>query len=129
MTFDELTDIIGWSGPWDDDGSRSRGWTTGTCRHVSDITAAVELPSLDDVVGVHRHATTPEGDWDGNSVVILALTGGRWMTWESWWGPTGSGFSEDAYGGDADVWIADNIPDAIRLGLTDDGRRMLGVDL
>ena len=128
MTYEELEKVIGFDGPWDPDGARSGGWTFGTCRHVGNLAVAIDLPSIDDVVSVHSYASTDDEDWDGATAAILVLTDGRWMTWESWWGPTGSGFSDDAYGGDADVWIADSLDASIRLGLTNDGRRLLGVD-
>jgi hypothetical protein len=42
-------------------------------------------------------------DWDGSSAGIFKLKDGRYVSFESDWGPTGSGFSEDAYGGHADI--------------------------
>jgi len=125
VTFEELMDAFGrWDGPWEHDGTRSAGWTSGQCRHVMDFLTPVPLPDITEVMSVREYAATKD-DWDGVSVAVLKLTRGRWMTWESWWGPTGDGFSEDAYGGDADVWISDTLELAYRLGLTDAGRSML----
>jgi len=44
--------------------------------------------------------------WDGESAGIALLKDGRYIAWESWWGPTGSGFSGDAYGGDEEIAFA-----------------------
>ncbi len=98
----------------------------GHCRHVNDITGTVDLPRITDVDYVVIHDKTSDR-WDGVSAAVLRLKDGRYMTWESWWGPTGSGFCEDAYGGDVDVWIADTLEDAVSLGLTVGGRLLLGL--
>lgn len=41
--------------------------------------------------------------YDGDECGIAQLHDGRFVAWETWWGPTGSGFCCDAYGGDAIV--------------------------
>lgn len=64
--------------------------------------------------------------WDGSVAAILKLKDGRFVTYETFYGPTGNGFSEDAYGGDADIHFASTYEDAVRWGLTDEGRTHLG---
>ena len=51
-------------------------------------------------------SATPATKWDGEAAAIVLLTDGRFCAWHSFWGPTGSGFSEDAYGGYTDVGFA-----------------------
>jgi hypothetical protein len=59
-----------------------------------------------DVAEVLWSFTTGD-DWDGNCAALVLLTNDRgFAAWESSWGPTGSGFSEDAYGGGACVYFA-----------------------
>lgn len=60
---------------------------------------------IDDVAVVLGYGDTG-ADWDGRSAGIVRLRDGRFVVWESDWGPTGSGFSCDAYGGDADIAFA-----------------------
>ncbi len=48
-----------------------------------------------------KHGHRPS--WDGEECGVLVLKDGRFVAWETWWGPTGSGFSCDAYGGDAEI--------------------------
>lgn len=56
----------------------------------------------DDVAVVLAYGES-ERDWDGYSAGIALLYDGRVIGWESSYGPTGSGFCCDAYGGDADI--------------------------
>jgi len=59
----------------------------------------------EDVAEVVHHYMN--GDrWDGKEIAILKLTDGRYVGWETWYGPTGSGFFADAYGGDVDIYFA-----------------------
>ena len=66
-------------------------------------------------------------EWDGKCVVVLRLTDGRLVAYETWWGPTGDGFHEDAYGGDADIVFASDLRLLVNGALTDEGRRLAGV--
>ena len=66
------------------------------------------------------------GDWNGEVACICQLKDGRDITWETNWGPTGHGFAEDAYGGDADILVSSTLYTAIMLGLTPDGRALCG---
>lgn len=68
-------------------------------------------------------------DWDGECCAVFQLNDGRWVAYESWWGPTGSGFSEDAYGGDANIYFAKTKEDAARFGLSKNARESLGIIL
>lgn len=57
--------------------------------------------------------------WDGEVAAIVKMKDGRYITWETFWGPTGDGFYEDAYGGNADIHISNNLKDAIVFGLSE----------
>lgn len=73
-------------------------------------------------------AAGDDGDeWDGSVAAVLRLNDGRYVSFETFYGPTGNGFSEDAYGGDADLNFAADLATATRLGLTDEGRRLCGI--
>lgn len=61
--------------------------------------------AIDDVEAVLGYGDTGKG-WDGEAAGIARLKDGSYIAWESTWGPTGSGFSEDEYGGDADIAFA-----------------------
>lgn len=65
--------------------------------------------------------------WDGTAAAILRLKDGRFVAYETFWGPTGNGFSADAYGGEADLKFAHDLDTVTRLGLTDDGRELCGL--
>lgn len=80
-----------------------------------------------DVAEVIASATTPDA-WDGFSAAVLRLTDGRFVSFESFYGPTGSGFCDDAYGGDADIHVAPDFDTIVRFGLTDEGRALLEID-
>lgn len=106
--------------PWD------AGSWHGRVIDAGDITINAPLPPASAIVEVV--AASAEGDnWDGKVAAIVKFDDGRYAAWETFYGPTGSGFSEDAYGGDADVWIGP-LTQVKRLGLTNEGRRMLGLD-
>lgn len=60
-------------------------------------------------------------DWDGTAIGIVRVNDGRYVGWESVWGPTGSGFYCDAYGGDAVVIFAMSL-EALLKHFTDKGR-------
>lgn len=77
-----------------------------------------------DIERVIAFGTTHPNDWDGSSAGIVLLKDGRFCSWESGWGPTGSGFSEDAYGGDADIMFA-TTADAARNGISERARELL----
>lgn len=92
---------------------------------MGDVSANIEF-TLDDVAEVIAYGETPDG-WDGEVSGVVRLKDGRYVAWETFWGPTGDGFSEDAYGGDADITIAGTLDAAIRFGMTDAGRRLCGL--
>lgn len=82
------------------------------------------LPAEDDDATIWAYVK--DGDrWDGYVVGVAQLSDGRWMAWETFYGPTGSGFIEDAYGGDADIYLAASLDDVLAFGLTESGRRLL----
>lgn len=83
--------------------------------------------SEDDVAEIIASGCHPDGsDWDGNVAAVLLLRDGRYVSYETFWGPTGDGFSYDAYGGNADIHFASDLATVGRLGLTDEGRRLCG---
>ena len=63
----------------------------------------------DDVAAVLEYASTPRRDWDGETAGIVRLKDGRIVGWEANWGPTGNGFSGDAYGGTADIIFGSDV--------------------
>lgn len=66
--------------------------------------------------------------WDGNCACVFRLKDGRYVSYETFWGPTGDGFAADAYGGDADLNFAANLETVVRFGLTDEGRKLCGLE-
>lgn len=62
--------------------------------------------------------------WDGETAGIVKLTDGRYVAWEADYGPTGDGFSADAYGGDADIMFAAT-EDVARRYLSERARELL----
>jgi hypothetical protein len=66
-------------------------------------------------------------DYDGKAAGVARLKDGRYLAWETWWGPTGSGFSEDAYGGDAPIYFGLDLKTLVLEALTDEGRRLAGI--
>jgi hypothetical protein len=90
--------------------------------------AAATTFTESDVAEVLYHGHSGE-DWDGTEAAVIRLNDGRIVAWESVWGPTGSGFCEDAYGGDAEVWFAkpESLNRLVLQALTDQGRRLCGI--
>ena len=83
-------------------------------QYVSIDGAAAGPVALDDVQLVIAYGDTGQ-DWDGESAAVVLLKDGRFCSWESDWGPTGSGFCCDAYGGTADVWFSSSLKAATSL--------------
>lgn len=77
----------------------------------------------EDVERLIAYGETPD-DWDGASAGIALLRDGRYIAWESSWGPTGCGFSCDAYGGDADIAFAHTVEAALEH-ISEGGRELL----
>jgi hypothetical protein len=98
-TIDQLSDV-----PWD------RYQWHGN--FVSADGAPTDDFKRDDVDTLLAYGSTPDG-WDGSSAGVVRLKDGRIVAWESGWGPTGSGFCEDAYGGDADIIMAHTVEAAL----------------
>lgn len=80
----------------------------------------------DDVAAVVAEGASGD-EWDGTVAAVLVLKDGRFVSYETFYGPTGNGFSEDAYGGDADLHFAPTYEAVVRWGLTDEGRRLCGI--
>ena len=120
MTTAELDRKVRGETPW---APRPRSWH-GHLRGVDGASAADFTE--EDVAEVIAAGCTGEG-WDGEVAAVLRLHDGRFVAYESWWGPTGSGFCRDAYGGQADVIFAPSLDSAIRWGMTEDGRRLCGL--
>lgn len=81
-------------------------------KFISADEAPVDDFSRDDVDAVLAFGTT--GDtWDGDTAGVARLKDGRIIAWESSYGPTGSGFSHDTYGGDADIIVARTVEAAV----------------
>lgn len=102
----------------------------GTYTPLSLDGSSAEFPDIKDVdYVIHQGEEEEDGDWDGTAAAVLKLKDGRYMVWEAWWGPTGDSFNEDAYGGDGDVSFARDYYQAVMFGLTDEGRKILNLDL
>lgn len=82
-----------------------------------------------EVAEVLFHGNVGADDWDGNEAAVIRLHDGRLVAWETWWGPTGAGFSEDAYGGTAELWFAPAglLNTLVLQALTDEGRDLCGI--
>ena len=65
--------------------------------------------------------------WDGKQAAVLLLKDGRYAAYETFMGPTGDGFHEDAYGGDANVYFGKDLNKLVLTALTDEGRRLCGI--
>lgn len=70
---------------------------------------------------------TSPNDWDGECAAIVRLKDGRYVSWETSWGPTGDGFCEDAYGGDATLHFSSTFENAVKFGLSPSGRKLCGL--
>lgn len=98
----------------------------GEVKVFGDVSDSINF-TYDDIEEIVCQGSTDGNDWDGEVAAVVKLRDGRYVAWETFWGPTGDGFSEDAYGGDADIVIAATAEDAIRFGLTNNGRRLCGL--
>lgn len=108
--------------PW---GKRPGGpWSNGEFVSLRGTeTGPVEKEDVDEVVFYGE-----SGDhWDGKEAAVMRLKDGRYVAYETFWGPTGDGFHEDAYGGDANLYFGTNLNDLILTALTDEGRRLCGI--
>lgn len=100
-----------------------QSWTDKSLRSL-DGTSTEEF-SEEDIAEVLYEGETPD-DWDGKVAAVFRLKDGRLVAYETWWGPTGSGFCEDAYGGDAELLLASDLRLVVNE-LSDEGRRLAGV--
>ena len=103
--------------PW------SRGEWHGSLVSV-DGTSTADF-TREDVSRVVAWGTTGEDEWDGETAGVALLKDGRYIAWEASWGPTGNGFSEDAYGGESDIFFADE-PRVAASALSERSRELLG---
>lgn len=96
-------------------------------RRVSIDQTPTDDYSKEDVASVLYHGLSGD-EWDGKESAIIELMDGRLIGFETYYGPTGDGFSEDAYGGDADVYFAkkENLS-ALVLEFTDGARELMGI--
>lgn len=111
------------------DWADGKQWTTswhGKVKRIGNV--KVDLPCAEDVEEVLYEGES--GDvWDGKCAALVRLKDGRLMAYETFYGPTGNGFYEDAYGGDAEVWFAHprSLKTLVLQAFTDEGRRLLGI--
>lgn len=109
---------------WDIDVLYDVPWTRG-CWHGNfvslDGTSTTDFVRAD-IARLIAYGST-EDDWDGESAGIVQLKDGRFVSWESTWGPTGSGFHRDAYGGDADIWFGAT-DEVVRRQISERGREL-----
>lgn len=85
-------------GPW------MRGQWDGQFVSVDGASTADFM--YDDVSDVIICCEEEYDGYEGTSFGIVKLTDGRYIGWETTWGPTGNGFSADAYGGHADIYCS-----------------------
>lgn len=124
MTADDLR-LMPWSeSPGADE--YGGGWSGGG--FVSLDRTEVGPVSKSDVAEIIHYYQSPD-NWDGNEIAVMQLKDGRFVAYETWWGPTGNGFSEDAYGGDSNLYFASSLDTILRLALGDEARRTLGIEL
>ena len=107
----------------DDPGSFSSSWQREY--HSLDGTATDEFRAQD-IDEVLYQADTGD-DWDGKAAAVFRLKDGRLIAYETFWGPTGDGFNEDAYGGNATLEFASELRLLVNSALTDEARRLLGI--
>jgi hypothetical protein len=106
-------------------------------RTIGHGNAFVELPTdesqIADIVAqwTSNDDCEPYADdpYEWSVAAVVRLIDGRYMSWETFQGATGNGFSEDAYGGEADIHFANDLETIVRFGLTAEGRENLGLQL
>ncbi len=76
----------------------------------------------DDLDKVIYSYSTPTDNWDGVCASVCKLKDGRFIAWETSWGPTGNGFSEDAYG---DIYVSSTLEDAFLKGISTEIRHKI----
>lgn len=82
----------------------------------------------DDLLRVLAYHEDPS-QWDGEVYGLVELRDGRFVAWVMTYHPTGDGFNADAYGGDADIHVATDLELLVRMGLTDEARRALDLEI
>lgn len=93
---------------------------------IVSLDGAPEDPfEADDVAEEIASGSTGPGG-DGTFAAVFLLKDGRYIAWDTWWGPTGDGFCHDAYGGDASVYVAYDLETIKWEGLGAEGRRLCG---
>lgn len=112
--------------PWGDDPEKPSSWD-GCVRSIDD--ASTEWATLADVDEVVAQFNDDADEYDGECAAVVRLKDGRFMSWATFWGPTGDGFHEDAYGGDAEIFYAPTLEAIQRWALTAEHRRRLGLAL
>lgn len=66
--------------------------------------------------------------YDGKEFVVLRLWDGRYVGYETWYGATGTGFRCDAYGGNVDVFFANDYDLLMTMGMGDEARERFEYD-
>lgn len=108
----------------DTPGGSSYGWSTGEFVSLDGApTGPVEQADVEEIL----FSGITGDDWDGKEAAVMRLKDGRFVAYETFWGPTGDGFHEDAYGGDAKLYFSTNLDDLVLTALTDEGRRLCGI--
>lgn len=119
LTFDDLRDQ-----PFREHAAWTGGLKSLDGTEASQFTGA-------DIATVLYSGQYGADEYDGAEAFIAELKDGRLVAWQTWWGPTGAGFSEDAYGGEADIWFAskENLSKLILQALDNQGRDLCGIPL
>ncbi len=95
-------------------------WLGESLSADSCFTGAFEL---DDVMRIVAFYSTG-AKWDGETAGVAQLNDKRNIAWEAVYGPTGNGFSRDAYGGTSDIVFAYTIEAALSR-MTETGRSLI----
>lgn len=110
-----------------DDNPWYRHQWTGEVRTFNNVDNTMVSKDPDEDIAFVYAAGTTSPDWNGQAAAIVLLKDGRWCAWSTRWGPTGSGFCCDAYGGDETVYFADNLETLRREALDAEGRALCGL--
>jgi hypothetical protein len=100
-----------------------RGEWNGRCVQLDPAAQVIDVCESD-VSLLLAYGETPD-TWDGEIAGIALLRNKTFLAWGTFYGPTGHGFSRDAYGGDADMMFASTWERAWLFGLTDKGRELV----
>lgn len=111
--------------PEERSGSYPTGWLADNPWVSVDGTDAGFLPADSEFTILWQGSS---GDrWDGIEAAVVRLADDRIVAWQTTYGPTGSGFEADAYGGEAQVYFGRDVSTVIKIALDDWAKRELKI--